>query len=152
MCPVVFQTTLQKAARAFKKGETLDYISCFVLHFFRAQAASYKVLCNRTEHWQGFFICFLQDSIASKNVGSRRIIRAHKITVLVYLIMVKEKLHSFRNLQLLHIIVFPCQQTTSEITSSETLNEFERSQKNTLTIRPTFMSVGVSQHSISCVD
>ena len=43
--------------QAFKKwGETLDYVSCFSLHFFRALAAS-CVLYNRTEHSQGFSIC-----------------------------------------------------------------------------------------------
>ena len=41
----------------FKKWEeTLDYVSCFSLHFFRALAAS-CVLYNRTEHSQGFSIC-----------------------------------------------------------------------------------------------
>ena len=39
-----------------KWGETLDYVSCFSLHFFRALAASF-VLYNRTEHSQGFSIC-----------------------------------------------------------------------------------------------
>ena len=39
-----------------KWGETLDYVSCFSLHFFRALAAS-CVLYNRTEHIQGFSIC-----------------------------------------------------------------------------------------------
>ena len=36
--------------------ETLDYVSCFPLHFFRALAAS-RVLYNRTEHSQCFSIC-----------------------------------------------------------------------------------------------
>ena len=40
------------------QGETLDYVSCFSLHFFRALAAS-CVLYNRTEHSQGFSICFI---------------------------------------------------------------------------------------------
>ena len=39
-----------------KWGETLDYVSCFSLHFFRALAAS-CVLYNRKEHSQGFSIC-----------------------------------------------------------------------------------------------
>ena len=39
-----------------KWEETLDYVSCFSLHFFRALAAS-CVLYNRTEHSQGFSIC-----------------------------------------------------------------------------------------------
>ena len=39
-----------------KWGETLNYVSCFSLHFFRALAAS-CVLYNRTEHSQGFSIC-----------------------------------------------------------------------------------------------
>ena len=46
-------------ARSFKRiswGETLDYVSCFSLHFFHALAAS-CVLYNRTEHSQGFSIC-----------------------------------------------------------------------------------------------
>ena len=39
-----------EAVRALKKwGETLDYVSCFSLHFFRALTAS-CVLYNRTEH------------------------------------------------------------------------------------------------------
>ena len=43
--------------RILKKwGETLDYVSCFSLHFSRALAASY-VLYNKTEHSQGFSIC-----------------------------------------------------------------------------------------------
>ena len=43
-----------------KWGETLDYVSCFSLHFFRALAAS-CVLYNRTEHSQGFSICQLKN-------------------------------------------------------------------------------------------
>ena len=39
-----------------KWEETLDYVSCFSLHFFRALAAS-CVLYNRTEHSRGFSIC-----------------------------------------------------------------------------------------------
>ena len=39
-----------------KWGETLNYVSCFSLHFFRALAAS-CVLYNRTEHSQSFSIC-----------------------------------------------------------------------------------------------
>ena len=39
-----------------KWEETLDYVSCFSLHFFRALPAS-CVLYNRTEHSQGFSIC-----------------------------------------------------------------------------------------------
>ena len=36
LCSVLFE-----AARALKKrGKTLDYVSCFSLHFFRALAAS----------------------------------------------------------------------------------------------------------------
>ena len=43
--------------RALKKwGETLDYVSCFSLHSFRALAAS-CMLYNRREHSQGFSIC-----------------------------------------------------------------------------------------------
>ena len=41
-----------------KKWETLDYVSCFFLNFFRALAASW-VLYNRTQHSQGFSICFI---------------------------------------------------------------------------------------------
>ena len=40
----------------YKWGETLDHVSCFSLHFFRALATS-CVLNNRTEHSQGFSIC-----------------------------------------------------------------------------------------------
>ena len=48
---------LQIKMQLLKKWEeTLDYVSCFSLHFFRALAASY-VLYNRTEHSQGFSIC-----------------------------------------------------------------------------------------------
>ena len=59
--PVVFPSTLREAARALikKYGETLDYISCFALHFFRTLAASYKVLCNTTDNSQGFLISVL---------------------------------------------------------------------------------------------
>ena len=41
-----------------KWGETLDYVSCFSLHFFRARTAS-CVLYNRTEHSQGFSILLI---------------------------------------------------------------------------------------------
>ena len=37
------------------KGETLDYVSCFPFHCFRALAC-YCVLYNRMKHSQGFFI------------------------------------------------------------------------------------------------
>ena len=37
-----------------KRGKTLNYVSCFSLHFFRALTAS-CVPYNRTEHCQRFF-------------------------------------------------------------------------------------------------
>ena len=46
----------QKQTEERSVEETLDYVSCFSLHFFRALAAS-CVLYNRTEHSQGFSIC-----------------------------------------------------------------------------------------------
>ena len=52
-----FVTNFKKWTTSLKKWEeTLDYVSCFSLHFFRALAAS-CVLYNRTEHSQGFSIC-----------------------------------------------------------------------------------------------
>ena len=47
---------IKQIEKPWKWGETLDYVSCFSLHFFRALAAS-CVLYNRTEHSQGFSIC-----------------------------------------------------------------------------------------------
>ena len=49
-------TPIIQANFSKKWEETLDYVSCFSLHFFRALAAS-CVLYNRTEHSQGFSIC-----------------------------------------------------------------------------------------------
>ena len=47
-----FKTSIMAFIIKFKKWEeTLDYVSCFSLHFFRALAASY-VLYNRIWHSQ----------------------------------------------------------------------------------------------------
>ena len=51
-----FFITYDEARVLKKQGETLDYLSCFPLHFFQPLAAS-CVLYNRTKHSQGFFIC-----------------------------------------------------------------------------------------------
>ena len=56
---VIYISQVLNSQELKKWEETLGYVSCFSLHFFRALAAS-CVLYNRTEHSQGFAICWFE--------------------------------------------------------------------------------------------
>ena len=56
LCSVLSWRTWEAAKALKKRGEALDFVSCFPLHFFRALASS-CVLYNRTDHSQSFSIC-----------------------------------------------------------------------------------------------
>ena len=57
-CEAVWKRFFGAVDRKLRE-ETRDYVSCSLLHFFRALATS-CVVYYRTEHIQGFFICSIR--------------------------------------------------------------------------------------------
>ena len=95
-----------------KWGDTLDYVSCFSLHFFRALAAS-CVLYNRTEHSRG-----LLNNVHMLNLLSKWAWNILLFFILISFCFCREKVKNFKEAKMLKIIAQVDWTALGELTNS----------------------------------